>query len=68
MVSYEGPNHVNLISPNVGFFKVLNQEFILTNIPVSITIMIVPYVLTETVSLHVDGGVGVLSSCVLSAL
>ncbi|XP_064405248.1 11-beta-hydroxysteroid dehydrogenase 1-like [Halichondria panicea] len=31
-----------------GYFKALNQEFILTNTPVSITIMPLPYVLTET--------------------
>ena len=32
-----------------GFFKSLNQEFVLTNTSVSITIMPLPYVLTETV-------------------
>lgn len=31
-----------------GFFKVLNQEFIMTNTPISITIMVVPSVLTDT--------------------
>ena len=32
-----------------GFFKALNQEFILTNTSISITIMPLPYVLTEKV-------------------
>ncbi|KAL5463943.1 hypothetical protein EMCRGX_G032895 [Ephydatia muelleri] len=30
-----------------GFFKVLHQEFVMTNTPISITIMPLPYVLTE---------------------
>ena len=34
----------------IGFFKALNQEFIMTNTRVAITIMPLPYILTETVS------------------
>ena len=30
-----------------GFFKVLHQEFVMTNTPISITIMPLPYVLTD---------------------
>ena len=41
---------LTLLSPHTGFFKVLNMEFIMTNTPVSITIMVVPYVLTDKVS------------------
>lgn len=33
----------------IGFFKALNQEFILTNTPISISIMPLPYVLTKKV-------------------
>lgn len=39
------------LSLYLGFFKGLRQEFYLTNTPVSITIIPLPYVHTETVQL-----------------
>ena len=37
---------------SIGFFKSLNQEFVMTDMPVSITIMPLPYVLTAKVKEH----------------
>ena len=41
---------VVLLLNGTGFFKSLIQEFAVDNVPVSISIMPLPYVLTETVS------------------
>ena len=46
---YEAWPYYNIL----GFFKSLNQEFILTDTPVSITIMPLPYVFTQRVSVHI---------------
>ena len=41
--------HYQLHFCSPGFFKCLHQEFIFTNTPVAITIMPLPYVLTNQV-------------------